>query len=207
MKTPEELAEEYAIELFRRDSLSKRYRLVWEYIDSNGERMANERDFETISEAEEYRNSMLNEGDVLHFSVAIRDGCKQYIKSSAPHFLAGYQAAKDQFADTSKVMNSPEKQDSCDHILDMGKMVDVNFSNNSNGWISVKDRLPGSKDGVTQLWMKGCSLADLVLGCHAVMTDKGETVEGVLDMNKPDGIWDLSDFTHWMPLPKPPTEE
>jgi hypothetical protein len=73
-------------------------------------------------------------------------------------------------------------------------------------WISVKDRLPGSKDGVTQLWMKGCSLADLVLGCHAVMTDKGETVEGVLDMNKPDGIWDMSDFTHWMPLPKLPEE-
>ena len=36
-------------------------------------------------------------------------------------FLAGYQAAKDQLADVDKVMNS---------------------SNNSNGWISVKDRLP-----------------------------------------------------------------
>ena len=30
-------------------------------------------------------------------------------------FLAGYQAA----------MNSPEKQDTCEHILDMEKMVDV----------------------------------------------------------------------------------
>jgi len=30
-------------------------------------------------------------------------------------FLAGYQAA----------MNSPEKQDPCEHILDMEKMVDV----------------------------------------------------------------------------------
>ncbi len=100
-----------------------------------------------------------------------------------------------------------------EHILDMSKIVDVsssetlnNSSKNSNGWISVKDRLPGPKDGVTQLWMKGCSFADLVLGCHAVMTDKGETIEGVLDMNKPDGIWDLSDFSHWMPLPKPPEE-
>jgi hypothetical protein len=74
-------------------------------------------------------------------------------------------------------------------------------------WISVKDRLPGPKDGVTQLWMKGCSLADLVLGCHAVMTGKDGTVEGVLDMNKPDGIWDLSDFSHWMPLPKPPEDK
>jgi hypothetical protein len=112
-------------------------------------------------------------------------------------FLAGYQAA----------MNSPEKPDTCEHILDMEKMVDVNSSNNSNGWISVKERLPTDADGVTQLWMRGRSLAELVLGCHAVMFEYNEKIEGVLDMNKSDGIWDLSDFTHWMPLPKPPEEK
>ena len=74
-------------------------------------------------------------------------------------------------------------------------------------WISVKDRLPTNADGVTQLWMQGRSLAELVLGCHAVMFEHNEKIEGVLDMNKPDGLWDLSDFTHWMPLPAPPKEE
>jgi len=64
-------------------------------------------------------------------------------------FLAGYKAAqehahaaleeaearmqelRDQLADADKVM-----PDTCEHILDMGKMVDV------NGWISVHARLP-----------------------------------------------------------------
>ena len=36
-------------------------------------------------------------------------------KSAKENFLAGYQAA----------MNSPEKQDTCEHILDMEKMVDA----------------------------------------------------------------------------------
>lgn len=40
-------------------------------------------------------------------------------------YKAGYQAA----------VNSSEKQDSCEHILDMEKMVDVNPSSE---WISVK---------------------------------------------------------------------
>ena len=100
-------------------------------------------------------------------------------------YQVGYQAAKDQLAAADKMMNS---------------------SNNSNGWISVRERLPTAADGVTQLWMRGRSLAELVLGCHAVMFEHNEKIEGVLDMNKPDGLWDLSDFTHWMPLPKPPED-
>ena len=132
-------------------------------------------------------------------------------------FLTGYQAAKDRLppfhagADVYIIdANNPLPKPMPLSIAEQNQFADtskvMNSSNNSNGWISVKDRLPGSKDGVTQLWMKGCSFADLVLGCHAVMTDKGETIEGVFDMNKPDGIWDLSDFSHWMPLPKPPEE-
>ena len=101
-------------------------------------------------------------------------------------FLAGYQAAKDQLADTSKVM-----PDTCEHILDMSKMVDVsssetlnNSSNNSNGWISVKDRLPEERKHI--LW------------CHEPTQ---EIAVGYLlraDI-KPY-------FTHWMPLPKAPEE-
>jgi hypothetical protein len=37
-------------------------------------------------------------------------------------FLAGYKAAQEQLADADKVMT-----DSCEHILDMSKMVDVNW--------------------------------------------------------------------------------
>jgi hypothetical protein len=47
-------------------------------------------------------------------------------------FLAGYKAAQEQFADVGKVMaNTPEKPD---------------------GWISVKDRLPGPYEKVTTCW-------------------------------------------------------
>jgi hypothetical protein len=107
-------------------------------------------------------------------------------------FLAGYQAAKDQFADTSKVMNSPEDPDSCEHILDMEKMVDV------NGWISVKDRLP------EHLGL----IANEVIVC----TEYEEVKTAVRKM---DGWIDIENrlekktswVTHWMPLPEPPKEK
>lgn len=125
----------------------------------------------------------------IGITIPNEDGSFSYCKNIftgpdiRPAFVAGYEAAKNQLADASKVMNSSKKPD---------------------GWISVKERLPTAADGVTQLWMRGCSLTELVLGCHAVMFEHNEKIEGVLDMNKPDGIWDLSDFTHWMPLPEPP---
>ena len=115
-------------------------------------------------------------------------------------FLAGYQAgrlnseavqaAKDQVADTDKVMNS---------------------SNNSNGWISVKDRMP--------------DIGDLVL-LHASCSDQKTPFVslGFLD-NHPDhwieekqwNVWERVQYDHlmldigkgvtyWMPLPKPPEE-
>ena len=46
----------------------------------------------------------------------IRPKARQYaLEKVTECFLAGYQAA----------MNSPEKPDSCEHILDMEKMVDA----------------------------------------------------------------------------------
>ena len=135
-------------------------------------------------------------------------------------FLAGYQAAKDQLQpqpfhagadvyiiDANNPRPKPMPLSIAEHVqfADTGKVM--NSSNNSNGWISVKERLPTDVDGVTQLWMRGHSLAELVLGCHAVMSEHNEKIEGVLDMNKPDGLWDLSDFTHWLPLPKPPEDK
>lgn len=102
-----------------------------------------------------------------------------------------------QFADTSKVMNSPEKLDSCEHILDMKQMVDVNFSNNSNGWISVKERLPETEREVLI-----CTERKFIY--MARIYEDGEA-------------WPVSNgcgccgkqeaFTHWMSLPETPKEE
>ena len=50
-------------------------------------------------------------------------GTSDIIIAAEIAFLAGYQAA----------MNSPEKQDSCEHILDMEKMVDVDKVKAKNG--------------------------------------------------------------------------
>lgn len=45
----------------------------------------------------------------------IRPKARQYaLEKVTECFLAGYKAAKDEVADVSKVMNSPEKQDSCE---------------------------------------------------------------------------------------------
>ena len=96
-------------------------------------------------------------------------------------------------ADASKVMNSPEKQDSCEHILDMEKMVDVNpFS----GWISVKDRLP--EHGVPVLVFD--TLANTI---ELMSWDK------IMEVFETDDAYfvQLNDASHWMPLPKPPEEK
>lgn len=105
-------------------------------------------------------------------------------------FLAGYEAAKDQFADTSKVMNS---------------------SNNSNGWISVKERLPALYEVV--LVSKGpyFRLASLELEQNQA-ADIGEyKVWREIDQYRLQdgftGCLTWNDITHWMPLPEAPKEE
>lgn len=99
-------------------------------------------------------------------------------------FFAGYKAAQDQLADASKVMT--------DHILGMEKMVDANSSNNSNGWISVKDRLPEPSDS------------------YLLVTQKYREQRQVEYAKFENGSWRASGIgivTHWMPLPEPPKEE
>lgn len=112
--------------------------------------------------------------------------------------LAALERALDQFADTGKVMNSPEKQDSCEHILHMEQMVDVNSSNNSNGWISVKERLPEEDEKVK-----------ILINYFFEGTEVREVAKAAFR----NGLW-LGDkvhithplVSHWMPLPKPPEE-
>jgi hypothetical protein len=87
-------------------------------------------------------------------------------------FMAGYQAAKES--------NSPVKPDGC------------NSSNNSNGWISVMDRLPENDNEV-------------------LIVASGEVTTAFYEAG--DFGWSYgttgyeTTITHWMPLPKPPTEE
>ena len=140
-------------------------------------------------------------------------------------FLAGYKAAKDQLADADKAMNSPEKQDSCEHILDMEKMVDVN---SSSGWINVKDRLP--EDWECCLWFAsshgefdcgwennecinlrcktGCGQkfdVGAIFICEFHRKDKHHEQHYLIDDANNVALIDC--FTHWMPLPEAPKGE
>ena len=81
-------------------------------------------------------------------------------------------------------------------------------------WIKISDKLPNSQDGITQVWLRKSSwieeghICPFVLGSHAMMYKIGENdkdgIEGICDIHKPDGVWEISDFTHWMPFPKMP---
>jgi len=130
--------------------------------------------------AANYGNSIAN----THF---VRCACKAA-------FIAGYQAAKES--------NSPENPDTCEHILDMSKMVDVsssetlnNSSNNSNGWISVEVRLPKTDD---------FCLVNTEFDCIRIAEYGWESWrfnDAYSSSEHPKSY-----VTHWMPLPKPPEE-
>lgn len=57
---------------------------------------------------------------------------QEHVHAALEEVEARIVELEDQIAGVSKVMNSPEKQDSCEHILDMNKMVDVSSSKTSN---------------------------------------------------------------------------
>jgi len=124
---------------------------------------------------------------------------------SLTSFLYGYKAAQDQLADADKVM-----PDSWDHILDATKMVDVNYSNNLNSWISVKDRLP-EDEGITVLVLiSGNRWHDHDVAyfgpikqprSHILLYKNSEKIW----RDKYDDI--VEGVTHWQPLPELPKEE
>ena len=172
--------------------------------------------------AEEWMNEEY--GDTSHWVRMGKD-------MSLDAFIAGYQAAKDEYkeaidtyndvakqmmeeairimspkdqaADADKVMNSPEKQDSCEHILDMDKMVDVKSSNNSNGWVSVKERLPESSVGWTTVY--GCILSRWAVQPGFYTKDSGVWVSRFVDEDEDyQNYVPFESVTHWQPLPKPP---
>jgi len=96
-------------------------------------------------------------------------------------FLAGYQAAKES--------NSPENPGGC------------NSSNNLNGWISVKDRLPEIPENdysnrVLLLRADGFIVIARVEKCVRFVRPLQEALIVETDNGDP-----IEEFTHWMPLP------
>lgn len=81
-------------------------------------------------------------------------------------------------------------------------------------WIKISDKLPDNQDGILQVWLRKSSwieeghICQFVLGYHAVshrvVENNMEVMEGICDVHKPGGAWEISDFTHWMPFPKMP---
>ena len=135
------------------------------------------------------------------------DETKGYQKAQRNAFLAGYQAAQEHAhaaleeaeaeIDRLQTKLSDAGILTTEHIVDASKMVDVsssetlnNSSNNSNGWISVKDRLPEDISEVLIAFGGGVSIA-----CYG-----GDWRHPVYPMLP------LLSVTHWMPLPKPPEE-
>lgn len=105
-------------------------------------------------------------------------------------FIAGYKAA---------YLKALEDTDTCEHILDMEKMVDVNSSNNSNGWILVKDRLPEIEGEYLAFGYSASDAARWIV----VMYDPRDKCWYELSSD-----WDWTDdITHWQELPELPKEE
>ncbi len=116
--------------------------------------------------------------------------CKKYWDAHPETFVDGYNAG---------YKAAQEHADSCEHILDMSKMVDV------NGWVSVKDRLPNANQGWVTVYGANWGFRWMVQpGFYDV-----ETKEWLSRFIKNDEeeYCALEAVTHWQPLPEPPKEE
>ena len=88
--------------------------------------------------------------------------------------------------------NFKQMEAKLDQLADAGK--GMNSSNNSNGWISVDERLPKSHKAV--MWY----LKDNLMAVGSFdEKQRGVFVDAY--------FFKLKEFAHWMPLPEPPKEE
>jgi hypothetical protein len=111
-------------------------------------------------------------------------------------FVAGYQVAKEHahaaLEEAESRIDELQSKLSDAGILTTEHLLGAdNSSNNSNGWISVKDRLP--------------EVGERVL-IYVPATD-GDCDHWIADFQM-QGKWQMFGYnaTHWMPLPKPPEE-
>ena len=90
-------------------------------------------------------------------------------------------------------------EESADHLIANGVTLDNQIASSSkqlasNEWISVKDRLPESRDFV---------LGYMIFGEYRTLKWKNDT-------QRWDGLllyYSMDFVTHWMPLPQPPKGE
>lgn len=133
--------------------------------------------------AQEHAHAALESAEIRH---------EAYVLAAEENFKQ-MEAKLDQLADASKVM-----PDTCDHILDATKMVDVNSLNNSKSWISVKNEMP-PKDMLVYFYApKKGFYPNVLFGFWD--NDRwyvGGEVRPILS----------KDVTHWMYIPEPPKEE
>ncbi len=112
--------------------------------------------------------------------------------------ISGYQKAK-KYAFLDGYKAAQEEADTCEHILDMSKMVDA------NGWVSVKDRLPELRQKVLVWYNNGYEVAYLQKfeppKLQYPQFNNVEMFEWCF------GDFEDFDVTHWQPLPEPPKEE
>lgn len=129
-------------------------------------------------------------------------------------FLAGYQAAKDEdnakmqeleanwkfcCEDKARLLNELAVAERAKEQFADGDKV-MNSSNNSNGWISVKERLPEDHQ-----YVLGVVFGDIEIGyINRLTTDPNEFSWEAGDNWIDKGH---SALTHWMPLPEAPKEE
>jgi hypothetical protein len=140
---------------------------------------------------------------------------KQMAEEFAEHFAGERRktiAKKSWWTGYEAAMNSPEKPDSCEHLLDMKKMVDVNSLNNSNGWISVKEQNPEARKMVLVHHKTFGVQIGFIDDNHARpcrnrwIVYVREFEEDASNHVPKTGKYEHIEITHWMPLPKPPEE-
>lgn len=152
-------------------------------------------------------------------------------KSARENFLAGYQAAKDQYKDAINTYNNVSKQMleeairimtpaheiaeaqladadkvmpvTCEYLLDMEKMVDVSSSATLNNWISVKDRLPEENQGWVTVYAANTGWRWIVQPGFYNAKTKTWLSRFLADESN-YATFDL--VSHWMPLPEPPKD-
>lgn len=115
--------------------------------------------------------------------------CCQTHLATRQAFLAGYQAAKDQVADVSKVMCNTTMEEI--KAVDTGEITPITNLPTSAKWISVKEQMPAANI------------------CVLIAQDKTIWVSGYCDTLKTWGWYENGETcrpTHWMPLPEPPKE-
>lgn len=202
MKTPEKMAEEYAAmttnNLFYREPLSNAFLA--------GYKAAQEHAHAALEEAEAEMAKMKDQ--LADVSIVIDPAIQKRLKTAvvgpdgddaADAYIDHLeQLIADHNAGVSKVM-----PDSCDHILDMEKMVDVKRCSCSgilNNWISMKKWLPPKGEWVLFWYPWG----------HEVNKLKWIGPKGQLDFHRDYyGESESKDRgpSHWTSLLQPPKEE